>query len=75
MENMNNSDFTTIAVEGMNCNHCKMNVEKNISAMEGVEEVNVDLPTGQVKIKGSGINLDKIAVKVNEIGYLYKGTV
>jgi copper chaperone CopZ len=43
--------------------------------MEGVDEVNVDLPTGQVKIKGSGINLDKIAVKVNEIGYLYKGTV
>ncbi len=75
MEQTENSNFTTISIGGMNCNHCKMNVEKNISAMQGVEEVNVDLPTGQVIIKGNGLNLDMIAAKVNEIGYQFKGTV
>ena len=75
MEKVESTSITTISVDGMNCNHCKMNVEKNLSAMEGVEEVTVDLPTGQVRIKGGGLNLDKIAAKVNEIGYQYKGTV
>ncbi|GAB6108502.1 heavy-metal-associated domain-containing protein [Fusibacter bizertensis] len=33
----------TIAIEGMSCNHCKMRVEKALSAVEGVEKVEVNL--------------------------------
>ena len=30
-------------VEGMSCNHCKMSVEKALSALEGVKSAQVDL--------------------------------
>ncbi len=73
MEQVENPFYTTISVEGMTCNHCRMTVEKNISGMEGVEEVEVDLPTGHVKIGGTGINVDNIAAKLKELGYTYKG--
>ncbi len=32
-----------IKVEGMSCNHCKMSVEKALSALEGVKSAQVDL--------------------------------
>lgn len=32
-----------LVIEGMSCNHCKMRVENALSALEGVESVNVDL--------------------------------
>ena len=73
MEEAKNPFYTTIAVEGMTCNHCRMTVQNNISALEGVEEVDVDLQTGHVKIGGSAIDLGKVANRVKELGYQYKG--
>lgn len=75
METATNPFYTTIQVEGMTCNHCRMTVEKNISALEGVEEVNVDLNTGHVKIGGNGINLESIAGRIRELGYIFKGKI
>lgn len=75
MERVKNPFYTTIAVAGMTCNHCKATVENNISAMEGVEEVNVDLQTGEVQIGGNGVNIEKVAKRVQELGYQYKGTI
>lgn len=75
MEQSDNPFYTTISVEGMTCNHCKATVENNIAALEGVEEVAVDLQSGQVKIGGSGVNIEKVASRVKELGYHYKGTV
>lgn len=75
MEASENPFYTTISIEGMTCNHCRMTVENNISAMEGVEEVSVDLQSGEVRIGGNDINIQKIALRVKELGYHYKGTV
>lgn len=75
MEEAANPYYTTISVDGMTCNHCRATVENNINAMEGIEEVTVDLQSGQVKIGGTGINLEKVAARVKELGYQYKGTV
>jgi uncharacterized protein len=75
MEQSENPFYSTISVEGMTCNHCRATVEKNLSAMEGVEEVSVDLTSGHVKIGGNDLNLDKIADKVIELGYQFKGLV
>ncbi|HYW96658.1 MAG TPA: permease, partial [Bacteroidales bacterium] len=41
----------TINVEGMTCNHCKMNVENNIGKLNGIDSVAVDLSTGRVTIE------------------------
>jgi copper chaperone CopZ len=75
MEETKNPFYTTISVEGMTCNHCRMTVLNNISSIEGVTEVDVDLQTGNVKIGGDAVNIDKVASRVNELGYNYKGIV
>lgn len=45
-ENLNeeeNKFMKTIKINGMNCNHCKMAVEKALSGLDGVEKVEVSL--------------------------------
>ena len=39
-------------VSGMSCNHCKAHVEQAIQSLEGVEHVEVDLPTGRAYVTG-----------------------
>ncbi len=62
-------NIKTIWVGGMTCNHCKANVENSIKASMGVEDVNVDLTTGQVNITGDLIDLEKIKSGIESIGY------
>ena len=64
-----------IGIEGMTCNHCKMNVEKNISKLNGIFEVNANPDNNEVTITGEGYNLDEIEKAIEEIGYNYKGRV
>ena len=75
MSTSENPYFTTISVGGMTCNHCKATVEKNISAIEGVDEVTVDLNSGNVKVGGENIDLDRIGMRVKELGYEFKGKI
>ena len=65
--------ITTIQVGGMTCNHCKENVENSIRSVKGVEEVEVDLTTGIVNIKGKSFDIRKIRSGIKEIGYKIKG--
>ncbi len=73
-ETLNFSDMTTtIKVEGMTCNHCKMNVEKGIQNIEGVKEVTVNINNGEVLIEGNNVNLERVQEEVNSLGYTYGG--
>jgi uncharacterized membrane protein YraQ (UPF0718 family)/copper chaperone CopZ len=63
----------SIEVGGMNCNHCKVNVEKAIKSIEGIESVTADPHSGEVIIAGQEIDLEKVKLKVEDIGYDYKG--
>ncbi len=58
----------TILVEGMMCNHCKNNVEDNVTKQEGVTHVNVNLETKEVQIEGE-IDLQHIKEVINNLGY------
>lgn len=40
------SDIRQYKVEGMRCNHCKANVEKNLMNIDGVMKIDIDLSTG-----------------------------
>lgn len=62
-----------VKVMGMTCNHCKMNVENKLNAIQGVEEATVDLATGTVLIKGEHIDLKEVETDVEGIGYKYGG--
>lgn len=60
-------------VEGMTCKNCKAHVENGIKTIHGIEEVVADFQTGEVKVKGSDIDADKIKTVVEKAGYRFKG--
>ncbi len=66
---INNMAIQTIKVDGMTCNHCKANVEKNIAKMDNVTNVEVNLADKSVSIEGEHIDLQKIKARIDEIGY------
>ncbi|QBX55483.1 copper chaperone [Nocardioides seonyuensis] len=63
-------DTQTLTVTGMTCGHCVASVTEEISELDGVENVDVTLETGQVVVTSSQ-PLDPAAVKaaVEEAGY------
>jgi uncharacterized protein len=63
----------TIGVSGMTCNHCKMNVEKRLKNLPGIESVIANPDTNEVELKGNEFDLEKIRLAVEDIGYNYKG--
>ncbi len=72
--NINNDmDQKTVIVKGMTCNHCKANVENNLSALEGIKSIEVDLNSSKVRISGNEVNLDNVKKTVESIGYEYAG--
>lgn len=62
---MNKKQFK---VDGMMCNHCRANVEKNIKALQGVENVEVDLASGIAVVEGDVADEDVIRA-IEGIGY------
>lgn len=65
----------TIRVEGMTCSHCEAAINRNLSKLEGIEQVVADKNTAQVKIKGAKIDLNAVEQVVAELGYQYKGVI
>ena len=58
----------TIMVKGMNCNHCKSNVEAAISKIAGVDSVEIDLATGHTVIHGNP-SKDDVVKAVEALGF------
>lgn len=62
-------DTYEFVVKGMNCNHCKMNVEKAVGSIPGVEHVKVDLRSGHMIVSGADIEKEKVRAAVESIGF------
>ena len=56
-------------VDGMTCGHCVSAVSAEIGKLGGVENVAVDLATGQVTVTGAGYTDDQVRAAVDEAGY------
>lgn len=63
----------TFLVEGMTCKNCKAHVENGIRNIPGIEEVNADHLTGQVRVQGSHVDPELIRSAVEKAGYRFKG--
>ncbi len=63
----------TFIVEGMTCKNCKAHVEREISKVEGVEEVVANLANGEVKVSGYSLDPEEIKAAVEKGGYSFKG--
>ncbi len=60
----------TIMIEGMQCNHCKMSVEKALNSIEGIEKVEVDLDGKKAVIESNKeIEDSKIKSVIEEAGF------
>ncbi len=63
----------TIEIEGMQCNHCKMTVEKVLGALDGVEKVEVNLTEKTATIEMSKqVDDNKIKEVIEEAGFVVK---
>lgn len=61
---------STYTVTGMTCDHCVKAVKSEVSAVEGVDDVAVDLDSGRVTVTASGsVDDAAIAAAVEEAGY------
>jgi copper chaperone len=61
---------STYAVTGMTCEHCVRAVTEEVSRIEGVAGVTVNLPTGALTISSSEpIEEAAVAEAVEEAGY------
>jgi copper ion binding protein len=60
----------TIVVSGMTCGHCVNSVTEELSKINGVSKVEVDLATGQVDIEtNEEIGRIKLEEAIKEAGY------
>lgn len=60
----------TYTVSGMTCAHCVNSVTEEISELNGVTSVTVDLPTGAVTVTSTApLDLSAVEAAVDEAGY------
>jgi copper ion binding protein len=57
-------------VEGMTCGHCATSVREEVSELEGVRQVDVDVESGRVTVTSdTPLATDAVAAAVTEAGY------
>jgi copper chaperone CopZ len=63
------SETVTYSVPAIHCAHCAMSITEEVSEVEGVDDVAVDLDTRVVTISGN--DLDDVAIRaaIVEAGY------
>ena len=59
----------TYTVTGMTCDHCVRSVTEEISEIDGVTDVAVDLDRATVTVTGEQIDDNAVRAAVDEAGY------
>jgi copper chaperone CopZ len=63
------SETVTYTVPAIHCEHCAMSIREEVSEVEGVDEVDVDLESKVVSITGSALDDAAIRAAIAEAGY------
>ncbi|WP_158848813.1 heavy-metal-associated domain-containing protein [Saccharothrix deserti] len=65
---------STYTVTGMTCGHCVASVTEEVTKIDGVTGVDVDLPTGAVKVTSAApVAEADVRAAVEEAGYALAG--
>jgi copper chaperone len=59
----------TYSVPAIHCDHCAMSIREEASEVVGVEEVDVDLETKVVTIRGRELDDTALRAAIEEAGY------
>jgi copper chaperone len=62
-------DTVTYSVPGIHCAHCSMSIRGEVSVVEGVEAVDVDLDAKVVTIRGRELSDERLRAAIEEAGY------
>ncbi len=58
----------TLTVTGMTCQHCVASVTEEVSELDGVTGVDVDLATGSLRVTGQDVTTEQIQAAVAAAG-------
>jgi copper chaperone len=65
---------TTFTVVGMTCGHCVAAVTTEVSKIDNVRDVSIDLASGAVTVRSDGpVDPAALAAAVDEAGYEVEG--
>lgn len=64
-------DRVTLKVEGMSCGHCVKSIENSVSAISGVDKVDVQLDSGTVNVEFNKdvVVMEQITSTIEDQGY------
>ena len=63
------SDTKTYNVPAIHCGHCAAAIKEEVSNVEGVNAVDVDLDTKVVTIRGEALSDEALREAIEEAGY------
>jgi len=63
------SETVTYSVPAIHCAHCGMSIREEVSVVDGVEDVGVDIDSKVVTIRGRGLSDEKLRAAIQEAGY------
>jgi len=56
-------------VQGMTCSHCVASVTEEVSEVAGVVDVDVELESGRLVVRGADVSDEAVRAAVAEAGY------
>ena len=59
----------TLRVPGMSCEHCRSAVTEEVSSVDGVVAVDVDLDTKRVRVRGTALTPGAVVAAIDRAGY------
>jgi len=63
------SETMTYSVPAIHCSHCAQSIKDEVSSVDGVESVDVDVDAKVVTIRGEALSDDAIREAIDEAGY------
>jgi copper chaperone CopZ len=63
------SETVTYSVPAIHCQHCGMSIREEVSEVEGVEEVEVDIDSRIVTVRGHELSDERLRAAIVEAGY------
>lgn len=63
------NETITYSVPAIHCAHCAMSIREEVTEVEGVDDVVVDLETKLVTVSGSDLDDGALRAAIEEAGY------
>jgi len=63
------SEALTYSVPAIHCAHCALSIREEVSEVDGVEDVAVDLDTKVVTVSGTAVDDRAVRAAIEDAGY------